>query len=76
MIGVTHPKWDERPVACIVLKDGATATKEDLDAYLGPKVAKWMLPDAYEFIAEIPRTSTGKFLKQALRDRFKDYKLG
>jgi fatty-acyl-CoA synthase len=62
-----HPKWDERPVAAIVLKPGQSATEADLAAHLGGRFAKFWLPDAYVFMAQIPRTSTGKFLKQKLR---------
>ncbi|HEX2914645.1 MAG TPA: long-chain fatty acid--CoA ligase [Chloroflexia bacterium] len=75
VIAVPHPKWQERPLAIVVLKDGKTATQEELLAYLEPQFAKWSLPDAVEFIDAIPRTATGKFLKMALRDRFKGYQL-
>ena len=77
VIAVAHPKWDERPLGVIVLRDPATmVSKEDFDQYLLERaVAKWQLPDAYEFVDEIPKTSVGKFLKRALRDRFKDYTL-
>jgi fatty-acyl-CoA synthase len=67
-----HPKWDERPVAAIVLKDGHTVTKEDLAAHLAPNVSKIWLPDEYLFVTAIPRTSTGKFLKTALRQQYGD----
>ena len=70
VIAVPHPKWDERPLACVVLRKGQTATAEDLREYLAPNFAKWWLPDAIEFIDEIPRTSVGKFRKSALRERF------
>jgi fatty-acyl-CoA synthase len=63
-----HPKWDERPIAAVVLKEGKTATKEELAAYLTPRFASFWLPDAYIFVAQIPRTSTGKFLKSKLRE--------
>jgi fatty-acyl-CoA synthase len=76
VIAVPHPKWDERPLGVIVLRPGATVTKDDLDAHLLARaVAKWQLPDAYEFVEEIPKTTVGKFLKRALRERFKDYQL-
>jgi fatty-acyl-CoA synthase len=71
VIGVTHPTWDERPVAVVVLKPGASVTSDDLRRHLAADFVKWWLPDAYEFVNEIPRTSTGKFLKSALRDRFR-----
>jgi fatty-acyl-CoA synthase len=66
-------KWSERPLAAVVLKPGASATADDLRAFLAPQFPKFWLPDAYVFIDAIPRTSAGKFLKSALRERFKDY---
>jgi fatty-acyl-CoA synthase len=71
VVAVPHPKWDERPLAVVVLKPGASVTGDDLRRHLEGTFAKWWLPDAYEFVSEIPRTSTGKFLKSALRDRFR-----
>ncbi|MDI3317527.1 MAG: long-chain fatty acid--CoA ligase [Bacillota bacterium] len=73
VIAVPHPKWQERPLACVVLKEGQSASKEELLDFLRPKFAKWWLPDDIVFIDEIPRTSTGKFLKRALRERFQDH---
>ncbi len=75
VIGVPHPKWDERPLACVVLAEGANATAEELLDYLRPKVAQWWLPDAIEFIDEVPKTSVGKFSKKDLRSRFAGYQL-
>ncbi|TCN39299.1 fatty-acyl-CoA synthase [Kribbella orskensis] len=75
VIGVPHPKWDERPLACVVLQEGETATSAEILAYLEPLVAKWWLPDAVEFIDEVPKTSVGKFSKKDLRTRFADYHL-
>jgi fatty-acyl-CoA synthase len=75
VIGVPHPKWDERPLACVVLQEGASATAEEILEYLRPLVAKWWLPDAVEFIDEVPKTSVGKFSKKDLRTRFADYHL-
>jgi fatty-acyl-CoA synthase len=72
VVAVPHPKWDERPLAVVVLKPGAQATRDDLIAYLAPQFAKWWLPDAVEFAAEIPRTSVGKFKKSVLRDQYRD----
>jgi fatty-acyl-CoA synthase len=72
VVAVPHPKWDERPLAAVVLKPGQSATGDELRAFLAPNFAKWWLPDAFEFIAEIPRTSVGKFKKSVLRDRFRD----
>ncbi|MCS7194652.1 MAG: long-chain fatty acid--CoA ligase [Meiothermus sp.] len=75
VIAIPDPKWDERPLAVVVLKEGQTATPEELRAFLEPRFAKWWLPDGYVFVDEIPRTSTGKFLKSKLRETFKDYKV-
>ena len=74
VIAVPHPKWDERPLAVIVRESGRDLSEADLRAYLEGKIAKWWMPDAFVFIDEIPRTSTGKFLKAALRDRYKDWR--
>jgi fatty-acyl-CoA synthase len=73
VIAVPHPKWDERPLAVVVLKPGQTATSNDLLEFLEPQFAKWWLPDAIEFIDEIPRTSVGKFKKSALRERYRGH---
>ncbi|HWC66797.1 MAG TPA: long-chain fatty acid--CoA ligase [Acidimicrobiales bacterium] len=75
VIGVAHPKWAERPLACVVLQEGAELTKEEVVAYLADRVAKWQVPDDVVFIDEVPKTSVGKFSKKTLRDRFADYQL-
>lgn len=75
VIGLPHPKWDERPLGVIVLREGSSVGHEELNAHLAKKFAKWMLPDDYVFTDKIPLTTTGKFLKRALRDQFKDHKL-
>jgi fatty-acyl-CoA synthase len=75
VIGVPHPRWSERPLACVVLEPGVTMSKDEVLAYLAPKVAKWQLPDDVVFIDEVPKTSVGKFSKKTLRDRFADYVL-
>ena len=75
VIPVSSEKWSERPLAAVVLKKGASASPEDLRAFLAPHFPKFWLPDAFEFIDAIPRTSAGKFQKMALRERFKNYKL-
>jgi fatty-acyl-CoA synthase len=62
-----HPKWDERPIAAIVVKKGMRVTEEELQKHLTGKFAKFWMPDAYVFVDQIPRTSTGKFLKSKLR---------
>jgi fatty-acyl-CoA synthase len=72
VIAVPDPKWGERPLAVIALKEGAKATAEDLRAFLEPKFAKWWIPDRYEFVEAIPRSSAGKFLKSKLREQFQD----
>jgi fatty-acyl-CoA synthase len=75
VIGVRDPKWSERPLLVIVLKEGQAASKTDLLTFLDGKVAKWWMPDDVVFVADIPHTATGKILKTALRERFKDYVL-
>jgi fatty-acyl-CoA synthase len=75
VIALPHPKWSERPLACVVLREGETATKDDIIAFLDGRVAKWWLPDDIAFVAEIPKTSVGKFSKKDLRDEFADYVL-
>jgi fatty-acyl-CoA synthase len=73
VVAVAHPKWQERPLAAVVLKEGKAATQEELIAYLSSSFAKWWLPDAVVFIDHIPRSSAGKFFKKALRERFQNY---
>ncbi len=73
VIPIEHPKWAERPLAVVVLKADEQATPQELIDFLAPNFAKWWLPDAVAFASEIPRTSAGKFLKSALRERYKDY---
>jgi len=73
VIAVPHPKWAERPLAVIVLRQGKTATVDEMKAFLATKFAKWAVPDAYEFVDAIPRTSTGKFLKTRLREQYKHW---
>ena len=75
VIPVAHPKWDERPLAAVVLKPGASATPAELRDFLAPQFAKFWLPDAFEFVDAIPRTSAGKFKKSELREKFKGYQL-
>jgi fatty-acyl-CoA synthase len=73
VIAVPHPKWQERPLAIVVLKDGARVAPEDLRGFLASRFAKWQLPDAFVFTKEIPRTSVGKFLKAKLREQYRDW---
>jgi fatty-acyl-CoA synthase len=75
VIGIAHPKWDERPLLVIVRKEGATVTADEVRAYLADKIAKWWMPDAIEFVEAIPHTATGKIQKVALREQFADYRL-
>jgi fatty-acyl-CoA synthase len=70
VIAIPDPKWDERPLAAIVLRQGATASPDELREFLAPNFAKWWLPERFEFVDEIPKTSVGKFRKSALREQF------
>src|SRR3954464_10250683 len=70
VIAVPDEKWAERPLACVVLREGASATADELRDFLAPQFAKWWLPERFEFVAEIPKTSVGKFRKIALREQF------
>jgi fatty-acyl-CoA synthase len=74
VIAVPHAKWGERPLGVLVLKPQATVTREALNEHLGARFASYALPDAYVFVAEIPRTSTGKMLKAKLREAYKDWR--
>jgi fatty-acyl-CoA synthase len=75
VIGVRHPKWDERPLVVAVKKAGAEVTREQLLEFFQGKVAKWCMPDDVAFVDQLPHTATGKLLKTKLRQDFKDYKL-
>ena len=70
VIAVPDEKWAERPLAAVVLREGATATAAELREFLAPQFAKWWLPDRFEFVQEIPKTSVGKFRKTELREMF------
>jgi fatty-acyl-CoA synthase len=74
VIGVPHPKWQERPLAVVVPKEGAQVEPEELRSFLAERFAKWQLPDAFVFANEIPRTSVGKFLKMKLREQYANWK--
>ena len=74
VVAVSHPRWTERPLACVVLKPGASVTAAEMREFLAPKFAKWQIPDAFDFIDAIPRTSTGKFWKLRLRERYVDWR--
>lgn len=73
VVGVPHPKWDERPLAFVVLKEGQSVDKQDLLNFIAGKFAKWWLPDDVIFLKEIPKTSVGKFMKRSLREQYRDY---
>jgi fatty-acyl-CoA synthase len=75
VIGAAHPKWDERPLLLVKLKDGETATPEEFLRFLDGKIARWWMPDAVEFVDEIPLGATGKIDKKVLRQRFAGYVL-
>jgi fatty-acyl-CoA synthase len=69
VIGVPDERWDERPLACVVIKEGSEATAEQLRAFLADRMAKWWVPERWAFIKEVPKTSVGKFDKKVLRAR-------
>jgi fatty-acyl-CoA synthase len=73
VVGAPHPKWSERPIAVYVVKPGATVSVDELRAHLAARFPKFWLPDAFEAIDAIPRTSAGKFLKSALREQYRGY---
>jgi fatty-acyl-CoA synthase len=75
VIGVKHPKWDERPLLLIVLKKEQSATRDEILAFMRGKIANWWMPDEVVFVDEIPHTATGKIQKTVLRERFRDYVL-
>jgi len=75
VIAVNHPKWGERPLACVVVKSGETLTRDELLSFLAERLTKWQIPDDVVFIDEVPKTSVGKFSKKTLRDKFADYAL-
>jgi fatty-acyl-CoA synthase len=75
VIGIAHPKWDERPLLIILKKPGARVEKDELLGFLKGKIAKWWMPDDVAFVDSIPHTATGKILKTRLREDFRDYRL-
>jgi fatty-acyl-CoA synthase len=75
VVGVRHPKWDERPLLLVVKKPGAQVTREELLAFFDGRVAKWWVPDDVVFVDQLPHTATGKLLKTKLRDDYKDHQL-
>ncbi len=75
IIGVAHPKWQERPLLIVVKRPGQEVTRDGMLDYLGSRIAKWWLPDDVVFVDSLPHTATGKLLKTSLRAQFKDYRL-
>jgi 3-(methylthio)propionyl---CoA ligase len=75
VIGIRHPKWDERPLLIIVCKPECAPSKEEILGYMQGKIANWWMPDDVAFVEEIPHTATGKIQKITLREQFKDYRL-
>jgi fatty-acyl-CoA synthase len=75
VIGIHHPKWDERPLLVVVPKPGREPGKDELLEFMRPKIARWWMPDDVVLVDSIPHTATGKILKTALRDQFRDYRL-
>ena len=75
VIGIVHPKWDERPLLVVVKKKDAQLTRDELLKFFEGKVAKWWMPDDVVFVEQLPHTATGKLLKTKLREDFKEYKL-
>jgi fatty-acyl-CoA synthase len=75
VIGIAHPKWDERPLLVIITKPDRAPTKDEILAFMSGKIAKWWMPDDVVFVDAIPHTATGKILKTALREQFRDYRL-
>jgi 3-(methylthio)propionyl---CoA ligase len=75
VIGVFHPKWDERPLLIVVKKADSNVSKDELLKFFDGKIAKWWMPDDVAFVDQLPHTATGKLLKTKLREDFKDYRL-
>jgi fatty-acyl-CoA synthase len=73
VVAVPHPKWQERPLAVVVLKDGLRVDAAELRAFLEQRFARWQVPDAFVFVSELPHTSTGKLLKSKLRQEFNNW---
>ena len=73
-IGIPHPKWDERPLLLVVRANGCDVCEDDIRGHLAGHVSKWWLPDAIEFVEELPHTATGKLSKKTLREQYRDYR--
>lgn len=74
VIGISHPKWAERPLLVLVMEEGKTIDKDAMNTFLGKSMAKWWLPDDVVIVSEIPHTATGKIHKTVLREQFRDYR--
>jgi fatty-acyl-CoA synthase len=75
VVGVPDEKWGERPLASVVLREGQSASADDLRDFLSDKVARWQVPERWAFIDEVPKTSVGKFDKKVLRRRYAEGEL-
>ena len=75
VIGVSHPKWEERPLLVVIRRPETKVTKDEILKYLSDKVVRWWLPDDVVFVDEIPMTATGKISKLRLREQLADYSL-
>jgi len=75
VIGIPHPKWQERPLACIVTVPGQTVTEDELKEFLKDKIASWWIPDKIALMDQLPKTSVGKFSKRALRELYAEGKI-
>jgi fatty-acyl-CoA synthase len=75
VVAIPHARWQERPLACVTLKEAykEIVSEEDLKNFLKIQFATWWIPDSIVFMDEIPKTSVGKFLKRALREQLQDY---
>ena len=73
VVGVPHPKWDERPLLFLITKDGNEMDKQEINDFLLQKVVKWWLPDDIIFVKELPHGATGKLLKVELREEYKEH---
>ena len=73
VIGIAHPKWDERPLLIVVKADGSEVSGDDILQYMDGKIAKWWMPDEVTFVDELPHPATGKVHKLKLREQFADY---
>jgi 3-(methylthio)propionyl---CoA ligase len=75
VVAINHQKWQERPLLLVVRKKGANVDGKTLLDHMRPKIASWWMPDAVEFMDEFPMTGTGKVLKSALREKFREYRV-